>query len=232
MHLVAPMQDTVQGGIVSLLDVDPDLAGALDPIAAQRAAREVVAPRLVLPAGTWDPAGPAPGDHPWAVLVVRGMLLRQCTMLGRTCSQFLGAGDVLALGESEIAGAVTCQALGPVTLAVLDDSVLDAVQRWPTLAAGLVLRGARWAERTLELQAISGLPRAEDRIERVLAHLAARWGRVTPDGVVLPLPLTHAELGRLVGARRPTVSLALRVLADEGAVRSHPDGWLLRHGAA
>lgn len=229
MHL-APSPQTLSASVVGvrLLEADPDLGAGLEPGAAS----DVVVPRIVLPAGPWDPSGRVPGEQPWAVLLVRGVLLRECTILGRTCSQFLGAGDVLGLGESEVSGAVTCSAMGPVTLAVLDDAVLEAMRAWPALGAALVLRGARWAERTLELQAIGGLPRAEDRIERVLGHLAGRWGRVTRDGVLLPMRLTHAELGRLVGARRPTVSLALRALAGDGIVRPHPDGWLLRHDAA
>jgi DNA-binding transcriptional ArsR family regulator len=51
---------------------------------------------------------------------------------------------------------------------------------------------------------------------------------VTPAGVVITVHLTHAMLGRLVGARRPTVSLALKALADEGLIVRREDGsWLL-----
>ena len=39
------------------------------------------------------------------------------------------------------------------------------------------------------------------------------------DGIVLSLPLTQEQLGRLVGARRPTVSLALRSLRREARRR-------------
>jgi hypothetical protein len=60
-------------------------------------------------------------------------------------------------------------------------------------------------------------------------HLAERWGRVTGDGVIVPLALTHRILGQLVGARRPTVSTALSELAERGELVRRPDGsWLLR----
>lgn len=52
----------------------------------------------------------------------------------------------------------------------------------------------------------------------MLWHLADRWGRVTPDGVIVPLKLTHEALGRLVGAQRPTVTLALGELVASGRV--------------
>jgi hypothetical protein len=60
-------------------------------------------------------------------------------------------------------------------------------------------------------------------------HLAERWGRMGPSGVVVPIELTHGALGRLVGARRPTVTLALGELARDGALVRRNDGsWVLR----
>jgi hypothetical protein len=53
-------------------------------------------------------------------------------------------------------------------------------------------------------------------------------GRVSGDGVILPLALTHRMLGQIVGARRPTVSSALSELAARGELARRPDGsWLL-----
>jgi hypothetical protein len=45
--------------------------------------------------------------------------------------------------------------------------------------------------------------------------------------VRVPLALTHETLGGLVGARRPTVTLALRKLTDDGALVPQDHGWLL-----
>jgi hypothetical protein len=51
---------------------------------------------------------------------------------------------------------------------------------------------------------------------------------MTPDGVALPMTLSHRLLGQLVGARRPTVSTALGELAREGELERRDDGtWLL-----
>jgi DNA-binding IclR family transcriptional regulator len=44
---------------------------------------------------------------------------------------------------------------------------------------------------------------------------------------VVELPVTHAALGRLVGAKRPTVSLALKSLAEAGLVRQCGSRWVL-----
>jgi CRP/FNR family transcriptional regulator, cyclic AMP receptor protein len=74
-------------------------------------------------------------------------------------------------------------------------------------------------------------PRVDTRLHMLFWHLAARWGRVTPDGTVLPLPVTHALLAEIVASRRPTVSKAVTQLADAGLVTRQGTGWLLR-GAA
>jgi DNA-binding transcriptional MocR family regulator len=63
----------------------------------------------------------------------------------------------------------------------------------------------------------------------ILWHLAERWGRMTLDGVALPLTLSHRLLAQLIGARRPTVSTALGQLAARGEVVRLPGGsWLLK----
>jgi hypothetical protein len=55
---------------------------------------------------------------------------------------------------------------------------------------------------------------------------------VTPGGLVVPLQFTHEALGRLIGARRPTVSLALKELSSAGLLSRRDDGaWLLRPDA-
>jgi hypothetical protein len=74
---------------------------------------------------------------------------------------------------------------------------------------------------------ICQLPRVDDRLLAMMWLLAESWGRVTASGTLLPLQLTHSALGGLVGARRPTVTLALRGLTESGAVLRQPDGWLL-----
>jgi CRP-like cAMP-binding protein len=77
---------------------------------------------------------------------------------------------------------------------------------------------------------VNQLVRLEDRLMITMWGLAERFGRVTPDGVILPLELTHSTLARLVGARRPSVTSALGVLSREGFVERTEHGWLL-HGS-
>jgi len=53
--------------------------------------------------------------------------------------------------------------------------------------------------------------------------LAESWGRVTPAGIRLPLSLSHEVLGGLIGSRRPTVTLALTKLAEQGSLTRQDD---------
>ena len=73
------------------------------------------------------------------------------------------------------------------------------------------------AQRLAVTQAISQLNRVDRRLLTLFWHLAERWGRMTPDGVLIPLTLSHRMLSQLVGARRPTVSTALAELAEREA---------------
>jgi CRP-like cAMP-binding protein len=112
---------------------------------------------------------------------------------------------------------------------VLDGRVSLASARWPAIAGALSRRHVRRA-RSLAFQlAIAQLPRVDDRLLVLLWALAERWGRVSAQGVRLPLALPHRTLATLVGARRPSVTTALSGLARDGLVERTEDGWLL-HG--
>ena len=68
----------------------------------------------------------------------------------------------------------------------------------------------------------------EKRLVILFWHLADRWGKVTPEGVRITLPLSHGMIAKLVGSRRPTVTTAMGKLRDEGVVEKVDDGWVLR----
>jgi hypothetical protein len=55
---------------------------------------------------------------------------------------------------------------------------------------------------------------------------------MTADGIVIPIALTQDVIGRLVSCGRPTVSLTLHALADDGRLtrRGH-DHWMLTRDA-
>jgi hypothetical protein len=124
-------------------------------------------------------------------------------------------------------GGYGCRAATRTQVALLAGEVLLAVRRWPRLVAGLQVRMGEQQERLATQLAISQLPRVEDRLLSLMWLLSESWGQVTATGTRLRLDLTHEALGAMVGARRPTVTLALGTLAADGAIVRQGRGWLL-----
>ena len=111
---------------------------------------------------------------------------------------------------------------------LLDERFLLTIRRWPEIVAALFERVTAQEQRRDIHRALLQLPRVEDRVHALLWLLAERWGQVTAHGVILRLRLTHELIGQLVGAKRPTVSLALKELEARGGFQRLPDGgWLL-----
>lgn len=221
---------------VALLVADPALGLGLPNDDLPTARRVVAAPREDLPAGPWEPpTREAYGDGTFALLLLKGLLTRDTVLAGRSAAQLLGPGDVLQpwpTGDSLLPAVTRWAVREPVVMAVLDDRFLAAGRRWPALSINLQTRLARQADRAILHAALGQLPRVELRIVALLWHLAERWGKVTPEGVVVPLRLTHETLGRLVGAQRPTVTLALRALVEAGSIVRRDDGcWILTEGS-
>jgi CRP-like cAMP-binding protein len=88
--------------------------------------------------------------------------------------------------------------------------------RWPQVSAFLHGQIAEQAHRVSMHLAMLHLPRAEDRALALFAELSERFGRVTPDGIRIDVPLSHELIGRLTACRRATATLALQNLDQQG----------------
>ena len=222
-----------QPDAVRVFQHDPDLLTGIDAQVAQMLRRRVLARRLDLPSGPWSPPS---GDGGLArglgLLVLDGLVCRSVCVQGRECPELLGAGDLLRPWEAspdELVGAASAwRVLQPATLAILDERFTALVSRWPSIMVSLLGRSTQ-RSRALVLQcAIAHTRQAESRLLTLFWHLADRWGRITPEGVVLPLPLTHELLGQLACLHRPTTSTALQRLVRAGELARGPDrGWTL-----
>ena len=220
--------------VANLLDLDPDLGRALAPVRLEAARRELQLRVFGVEAGPCHLETAASGDNGWlGFLVVDGLLARELLAHDVASMELLGAGDLLRPWDESadpelLEAVVRWSALARARLAVLDQHVAARLARYPEIHCALLER-CMWRTRRLAvLQAISQLNRVDRRVLALLWHLAERWGRVTPDGVAVPLALSHRMLGQLVGARRPTVSTAMAVLARAGEVVRADDGsWLL-----
>jgi CRP/FNR family transcriptional regulator, cyclic AMP receptor protein len=217
-----------------LLRLDPRLGQLLPQhrFAEAQVALEVRVARLRQ--GTWDlgrAAGSCDTDH-LGVLVVEGIVAHDVLVGGTTSTELIGPGDVLRPwtreGRPLLQRALRWYVLSEGRVALLDRDFSRRLGAWPEINAMVMDRLSQRAERLATAQAIAKLTRVERRVLAYLWHLAERWGRVTGDGVLVPLTLSHRMLGQIVGARRPTVTAAVRLLIESGEVVRRPDGsWLL-----
>ena len=167
------------------------------------------------------------------LLLVDGLLVRRVTVGERSCAELLGPGDVtqpwLRVGPDASVGTdVNWTVNQPIRVAVLDRGFVTRVARWPEISAALASRimlRVYWLSFHL---AVCHMRRVDDRVRLVLWHFADRWGRVTPRGIAIPLPLTHSLIASVVGARRPSVTTAVRALVAAGHLEPRPHSqWLL-----
>jgi CRP/FNR family cyclic AMP-dependent transcriptional regulator len=125
---------------------------------------------------------------------------------------------------SQIAWTVT----EPTWVASLDNSFSTQVREVPELLEELTDRALRRSRRIAVSAAIANTVGVEERLLLLLWQLTELWGRKAQGGAVLPFRLSHQTLADLVGARRPTVTLALRGLTNRGLLERGTAGeWIL-----
>ncbi len=194
-----------------------------------------MAPELRVEPGSWEVESSHAPDGTIGLLVLSGLMIRRVGIDGRTGAELLGEGDLLRpwqveLDDSTLRLSTSWSVVEPTRLAVLDEPFMARLARYPELV-GALLGLAIERSRNFAVQlAIIHQARVDIRLRMLLWHFASRWGRVRPDGTVLPLRLTHAVLADLVAARRPTVTSALSRLGKLGLVRFDGEVWVLSGG--
>jgi len=213
----------------SLLDIRPEFIRYLSPDEAAELAGIALAVLTV--ADDEDELGALlTRQGAFGATILDGLVTKSLRVGEQTGIQLLGPGDLLAPGGDLLPAWISrCEwrAAGRVRLALLDSSLLAAAYRWPRIVQGVYTTLGDQLQRLSAQAVICQLPRVDDRVLAMLWLLSETWGQVTPSGVRLPLALTHETLGALIGAARPTVTLALRKLTTEGAVVHQDMGWLL-----
>ena len=224
-----------EGPAIRLLEAYPDLRQGLDSRQADAATAVVVARTVYLRSGPWAPSSIRDGQL--TQLVIEGVLSRTVTLAGRTVVELFGAEDLLPPRDdhpepASVPAEDTWTVLRPARLALLDERFAARIAPWPPISAALLTRTvsrSRWLVRHL---AILDQPRLDVRLVLLFWELADRWGRVAPDGVSVPLPLTHHTLGRIIRAQRPSVTATLGQLRERGFLSRGLDGSWVIHGEA
>ena len=219
---------------MQLLEADPELGESLDAEELRQAQAHVTVASVTLEPGPWSverlvEVNGVRGEV-LGFLVLDGAVTINLSIADRGCTRLVGPSELVLLGNWEsdsIPLSWGWSALEPSTLAVLDERVLVLARHWPGLMSAILRRGAQQMRHALLQQAISQLPRVEDRLLALIWSIAERRGVVRSDGVFVSLAMTHDTLSQMIGARRPTVSLGLRNLSVRGLLTALPSGWLL-----
>ena len=169
------------------------------------------------------------GDHRrcLGLLLADGLITAQLEAGRGQVAWLLGAGDLIRpweIAHVQLARAARWRALTDGRMVRIergDDPDATAIER----VMGRASRTSQWL---LATSLILSSPSIAERLLLLFALYAERWGKVTTDGVRIKLPLTHELLGRLCGARRPTVTLAMKSLEEDGFItRASHHVWLL-----
>src|SRR4051812_41720838 len=182
---------------VRLLDADRDLARRVGTNAGEARAA-AVAGAVALPRGRWNPAIAAKRIRGgFGLLVLRGLLMRDLEGSEALGAELLAEGDLLGPDDGSEERLLGLQPqweiLEPARLLVLDAAFAQRIAAFPGLGAALVDRAHERARRTAIALALSHLPRVEDRLHRLLWHLADRRGRGSSARIVLFFPLTPEQ---------------------------------------
>lgn len=217
-----------------VLEEDSDLAEAIPRVNRDRAVSDCLARLISVPPGPWTGMREAMPGGGIGLLVLGGLLIRRVGIDGRYGAELLGEGDLLRPWEGEdepptLPVTTGWRVLESARMAELDEGFARRLVRYPPLVGRLAGRAVQRSRNLAVNMAIVHQARVETRLHMLFWQLAARWGRVRRDGIMLPLTLTHAVLADLTAARRPTVTSALSELASREVVCPVQGGWLL-HG--
>ena len=220
--------------IAALLDLDPDLGQLLEGDRVGAARQELRVAVHTLDAGPWElDRLSGTNAHHIGLLILDGVLAREVLVSDTVSTELLGPGDVVRPWRMEdisplLRHTIRWNVLTRSRVGLLDRRFAAQLVGFPEINIAIIDRVNERALRLAVTQAISQLNRVDRRLLALFWHLAERWGRMTPDGVALPMTLSHRMLGQLIGARRPTVSTALGELAKEDEIVRRDDGtWLL-----
>ncbi len=233
---VAPLPNRRPGSgakAVRVLEADPDLGAGIEESQFQLAAGFAVARAFEFERGPWR-FSPRPDPGGFGALLLEGLMVVRLKAGCRSHIELLGEGDLISpwVGTGPTLTApsvVTASVVSKTRIALLDRQFAIRTARWPEIHAALMQRLIVRTRRLSLQSAINALSRIEERLDVTLWELANRFGHVTPEAIVLELPITHAQLADMVAARRPSVSIAVARLHEHGRlVRTGRHRWLLR----
>ena len=219
-----------------VLNEDPEFGGSLSGERLEQARRELIAAVVDLGSGAWEPPERIRTQQgALGLLLLEGLIVRRVGREGRFSAELLGPGDVMRpwQGDGEdgpLPFRTEWRVIAPARGALLDSRFAARLGPYPEIVCSLAARIMQRSRALAVNMAIAHHFSLERRVIMLLWHLADRWGRVTPNGVAVPLPLTHEIIADLVAAQRPSVTMTLGRLQEAGQI-SRPGVGFILHGA-
>ncbi len=216
---------------------DPDLAGDLTGPRLEEARRRCLAAEALFEQGLWTPGSEAEAARGgYGLLILEGLLVRRVGVPARFGAELLGPGDLLRPWQGDgddttLPFDVHFTVLDYLRVAILDRGFASRAAPFPEVGLAIIARAMQRARTLAVSMAIVHNPQVRTRLLLLLSHLADRWGRVTPEGIRIPLQLRHHLLADLIAVRRPSATAALQQLIAEGLVRRDEEGLILRRDA-
>lgn len=167
------------------------------------------------------------GDHADSMYLIKqgAVKLWKVTEEGRTLTlDIRKAGDILGesvlIEESEYPVGATC--LEPTFTCGIDRKTFESlVVDYPAVGLVVIRNLSRRIQFLSSKVGAFSEPSLDDRLCAVLLSVAKEVGTRVEGGWTIAFPLTHEEIGFLVGAHRVSVTRALGKLRDSGKIRTN-----------
>lgn len=113
------------------------------------------------------------------------------------------------------------EAMSKVELYSIDGEMLiESAKKEPLLYKDLLSSAGERFESNIQLLENQGLRTAYHRVAHQLAYLAHRFGKPTPKGLKVNVPLTQQDVADILSTSRETVSLCIVKLREKGLVNT------------
>ncbi len=143
----------------------------------------------------------------------------------RRAGEWLGENVLLEEGEYPVGA--TClehTLLCGIERKLFENLVLD----YPVVGLAVIRNLSRRIQRLSEKVGALAEPNLDDRLYEVLVSVARQTGTRVAGGWTIVFPLTHEEIGFLVGAHRVSVTRTLGKLRDLGKIRTEGKSLFIR----
>ncbi|MDZ7759194.1 MAG: Crp/Fnr family transcriptional regulator [Desulfovermiculus sp.] len=132
------------------------------------------------------------------------------------------AGDFIGeymLSEQESAFPVTATCMEKTLICGFTRDTFDSlVREYPNIGLEVIKRMSEQVASLTDRVGSMSKVNLEDRLYSVLSAVAKEHGRESDDGYIIQFPLTHEDLGFLVGAHRVSITRAMKGLKESGRI--------------